>query len=107
MDWNDYQRLEQHNPLLDVTRYPIRINYSKENLVRLTGVKTGIYNPVLPTLRKYDRDDVLGKLSDEHSRHTTFMHNKEQFTKSTPYLTRAQQANEFSVRLFKLFFFID
>lgn len=42
-------------------------------MVRLAGIKRGIYNPALPTLRKIDRDDVLCKLSDEHSRHTTFL----------------------------------
>lgn len=61
-------------------------------MISLAGIKKGIYNPVLPTLRKYDRDDVLGKLTDEHSRHTTFIRSKEQFTKSTPYLTKAQRA---------------
>ena len=83
--------MEQHNPLIDVNRYPIRINYNKENLVRLAGVKTGIYNPVLPTLRKTDRDDVLCKLSDEHARHTTFLRRSDLLSSSTPYLTTAQR----------------
>lgn len=62
-------------------KYP----YSREQLVRLAAIKRGIYNPVLPTLRKIDRDDVLCKLSDEHSRHTTFV-DKSIFNDSSLYL---------------------
>lgn len=38
---------------------------------RLTAVKEGLYNPCLPTLRRMDMDEVLRKLTDEHSRHST------------------------------------
>ena len=39
---------------------------------RLTAVKQeGLYNPCLPTLRRMDMDEVLGKLVDDHSRHST------------------------------------
>ncbi|XP_050520719.1 uncharacterized protein LOC126894083 [Daktulosphaira vitifoliae] len=38
--------------------------------VKLASVKTDLYNPVQSTLRRYDIDDVQGKLSDEHSRST-------------------------------------
>ena len=39
---------------------------------RLTSVKeAGLYNPCLPTLRRMDMDDVLGKLVEDHSRHST------------------------------------
>ena len=58
----------------------IKYNYSvtpRKALSRLASVKTRIYNPALPTLRKMDRDDVLGKLADEHSRHTTFLNEGE------------------------------
>jgi len=65
--WNEYQKLEAHNPW--EVKKPIR--YSKDHLVRLAGIKKGIYNPILPTLRKISRDDVLCKLSDEHCRHMT------------------------------------
>jgi hypothetical protein len=42
--------------------------FNNERYLRLVSVKNGIYNSMLPTLRKYDRDDALCKLSDEHSR---------------------------------------
>lgn len=38
---------------------------------RLTAAKEVLYNPCLPTLRRMDMDDVLRKLTDEHSRHST------------------------------------
>lgn len=38
---------------------------------RLTEVKEVLYNPCLPTLRRMDMDEVIGKLTDEHSRHST------------------------------------
>lgn len=38
---------------------------------RLTAVKEMLYNPRLPTLRRMDMDEVLGKLTDDHSRHST------------------------------------
>lgn len=38
---------------------------------RLTSVKEVLYNPRLPTLRRMDMDEVLRKLTDEHSRHST------------------------------------
>lgn len=38
---------------------------------RLTAVKEVLYNPCLPTLRRMDMDEVLRKLTDEHSRHST------------------------------------
>lgn len=38
---------------------------------RLTSAKEVLYNPCLPTLRRMDMDDVLRKLTDEHSRHST------------------------------------
>ena len=50
-----------------------KFNHLRDNYVSLAAIKTSIYNPALPTLRKIDRDDVLGKLSYEHSRHTTFL----------------------------------
>ena len=38
---------------------------------RLTAVKEVLYNPCLPTLRRMDMDEVLGKLTMDHSRHST------------------------------------
>lgn len=38
---------------------------------RLTSVKEVLYNPRLPTLRRMDMDEVLKKLTDEHSQHST------------------------------------
>lgn len=38
---------------------------------RVTSVKEILYNPCLPTLRRMDMDEVLRKLTDEHSRHST------------------------------------
>ncbi|RNA09131.1 hypothetical protein BpHYR1_020498, partial [Brachionus plicatilis] len=66
-EWNEYQKGAKLNALEP------KLHYTKNHLVRLAGIKRGIYNPALPTLRKIDRDDVLCKLSDEHSRHTTFL----------------------------------
>ena len=37
----------------------------------LTGEKEVLYNPHLPSLRRMDMDEVLQKLPDQHSRHTT------------------------------------
>ena len=71
--WNEYQKLEAINPW--EIKKPFR--YSKEHLVRLAGIKSGVYNPVLPTLRKISRDDVLCKLSDEHARHITSLDDEE------------------------------
>lgn len=39
--------------------------------VKLASVKKQIYNPVLPTIRRMERDEVLCRLPDEHCRHTT------------------------------------
>jgi hypothetical protein len=72
--WNEYQKLEAHNPW--EIKAPIK--YSRDHLVRLAGIKKGLYNPVLPTLRQISRDDVLCKLSDEHARHLTCL-NKDEF----------------------------
>ncbi|KAI3382855.1 hypothetical protein SNEBB_005424 [Seison nebaliae] len=38
--------------------------------VSLNSVKTELYHPKLPTFRQIDRHNVMGKLSDEHCRHT-------------------------------------
>ncbi|CAF0750812.1 unnamed protein product [Brachionus calyciflorus] len=75
-EWNEYQKGAKLNAL--ETKFP----YSRDHLVRLASTKRGIYNPALPTLRKIDRDDVLCKLSDEHSRHTTFL-DKDSFQSSS------------------------
>lgn len=66
-EWNEYQKSSKLNVLEP------KLHYSKNHMIRLTDIKRGIYNPALPTLRKIDRDDVLCKLSDEHSRHTTYL----------------------------------
>lgn len=66
-EWNEYQKIAKMNALES------KMPYTKSHLVRLAGIKRGIYNPALPTLRKIDRDDVLCKLSDEHARHNTFL----------------------------------
>lgn len=71
--WNEYQRLEAINPW--ELKKPFR--HSRDHLVRLAGIKKGLYNPVLPTLRKISRDNVLCKLSDEHSRHLTCLDDDE------------------------------
>lgn len=38
--------------------------------IHLAGVKSDLYNPVLSSFRRYDIENVQGKLSDEHSRST-------------------------------------
>lgn len=83
--WNEYQKLEAHNPW--EIKKPLR--YSRENLVRISGIKKGLYNPILPTLRKISRDDVLCKLSDEHSRHITCL-DEEEFRSPSMMLNETQ-----------------
>jgi len=34
-------------------------------------VKKQIYNPILPSIRRIERDEVLCHLPDEHCRHTS------------------------------------
>jgi hypothetical protein len=46
-------------------------NRFQNQRIRLTTVKKQLYNPKLPTIRRIERDEVLGRLTDEHSRHTT------------------------------------
>jgi len=41
------------------------------SLVKLADLKRGPYNPVLPTLRQYDRDTMKHRLPDRHCRTTT------------------------------------
>lgn len=84
--WNEYQKLEALNPW--EIKKPLR--YSREHLVRLAGIKKGLYNPVLPTLRKISRDDVLCKLSDEHARHITCL-DEEEFGSSSVYLKESDR----------------
>ncbi len=83
-DWNEYQKLAKINAIEFKLLYPYEpLSYhqnekthhapQRKNFHRLASMKHRIYNPALPTLRKIDRDDVLCKLSDEHSRHTTFL----------------------------------
>ncbi|KAL1116967.1 hypothetical protein AAG570_004295 [Ranatra chinensis] len=40
----------------------------REVRVKLISIKRGIYNPYLRTFRKYEMDNTLGKLADEHCR---------------------------------------
>ena len=39
--------------------------------IRLTSVKKQLFNPRLPSIRRIERDEVLCRLADEHSRHTS------------------------------------
>ena len=39
---------------------------------QLASVKHSMYNPRLPSLRQMDRDTAIHRLSNEHSRHTTY-----------------------------------
>ena len=39
--------------------------------MKLASVKKQLYNPVLPTIRHMERDEVLCRLPEEHCRHTT------------------------------------
>ncbi|XP_062997191.1 sperm microtubule inner protein 8 [Elgaria multicarinata webbii] len=50
--------------------------------VMLSGVKGHLYHPSLPTLRRMDMDTVANRLTDEHSRTTTY-HSKEDFENAT------------------------
>jgi len=74
-DWNSYQKLNKINafelkPAFFASTF-LQEQSRQNSLVSLASVKRRIYNPLLPSLRKMSRDDVLGKLSHEHSRHTT------------------------------------
>ena len=74
-DWNSYQKLNKINafelkPAFFASKF-LQEKSRQNSLVSLASVKRRIYNPLLPSLRKMSRDDVLGKLSHEHSRHTT------------------------------------
>ncbi|XP_062501834.1 sperm microtubule inner protein 8-like isoform X2 [Corticium candelabrum] len=44
---------------------------------KLAGIKTGIYNPRLPTFRRMDMDDAACRMCDEHSRTTTLCSHEE------------------------------
>ncbi|XP_055870832.1 uncharacterized protein LOC106063523 isoform X2 [Biomphalaria glabrata] len=46
-------------------------HYPTFKRVQLAAVKEKLYNPNLPTLRHEDRDNVIGRLSDEHCKTTT------------------------------------
>lgn len=72
-EWNEYQRASN-------CKQP-----KADNLIRLASVKTDLYNPQLPTYRKIDRDDVMGKLADEHCRHTWSMNLRENINERTYY----------------------
>lgn len=39
--------------------------------IKLGAVKTGIFHPALPTLRRYEMDNIMQKLPEEHSQQTT------------------------------------
>ena len=67
-EWNEYQKLS----VLRSSEIPTYSKfYPQTKFVKLAGVKTGIYNPLLPSLKKIERDSVLCKLADEHCRSTT------------------------------------
>lgn len=100
-DWNNYQKLAKINALEFKILYPYEpLSYhqknekthhtaQRKNPHRLASMKNRIYNPALPTLRKIDRDDIMCKLSDEHSRHTTFLL-KDDFDDESKYLNIPQ-----------------
>ncbi|XP_062818009.1 sperm microtubule inner protein 8 isoform X2 [Anolis carolinensis] len=48
----------------------------------LAGVKSQIYHPALPSLRRMDMDTVANRLTDEHSRTTTYC-TKDDFKNAT------------------------
>ncbi|XP_029465132.1 testis, prostate and placenta-expressed protein [Rhinatrema bivittatum] len=56
--------------------------YSAPTLAKLAGIKEGIYNPNLPTIRLMDIDYMRGRLSDEHCRTTTAL-SREDFNNAT------------------------
>lgn len=51
---------------------------SKPATRRLTAVKETLYNPMLPTLRRMDMDEILKKLPEKHSRFMTPLSKGEQ-----------------------------
>ena len=48
---------------------------------QLSGVKYQMYHPWLPTLRRMDMDTMVHKLTNEHSRHTTYCTQSEELTR--------------------------
>ncbi len=75
-EWNDYQKYSTLNPFgLNQTEYLKQYPRSKNS--RLSACKSAIYNPKLPTVKQMWQDDVLCKLPQEHSRHTTWLSKKD------------------------------
>lgn len=66
---------------------PINISQVTHAQTNLAEVKHSLYNPTLPTFRQMERDDVIGKLSHEHCRHTTTL-TARQFTKAAKSASR-------------------
>ena len=60
---------------------PKNLEHLHHGPVKLAGVKHHLHHPALPSLRRMERDDVIGKLADEHCRHTTTV-STEKFGKS-------------------------
>lgn len=56
---------------LEVSMPDYLTRYQSTKLVKLAGVKRGIFNPLLPTIKQMQRDSLLGKLPDEHCRTTS------------------------------------
>lgn len=75
-DWNDFQHLATQGRYLKPKVLP---GFDSPR-VKLASVKKQLYNPILPTIRHMERDEVLCRLPDEHSRHTTSL-TEEQFQK--------------------------
>jgi len=53
---------------------------------RLTAVKDTLYNPMLPTLRRMDMDEILKKLPENHSRFMTKLSKGKEFLFFIPVL---------------------
>lgn len=51
--------------------YILSLDRFSSQQMRLTSVKKQLFNPRLPSIRRIERDEVLCRLADEHSRHTT------------------------------------
>ncbi|CAF1035183.1 unnamed protein product [Rotaria sp. Silwood1] len=66
-DWNEYQHLSTQGRYIE----PKIFSGFQNHRIKLTSVKKQLYNPKVPSIRRIEHDEILCRLPDEHSRHTT------------------------------------
>ncbi|UJR25586.1 hypothetical protein I4U23_006930 [Adineta vaga] len=78
-DWNEFQHLSTQGRYIT----PRTFAEFRAPRYKLASVKKQIYNPIVPTIRHIERDEVLCRLPDEHCRHTSSF-TEEQFQNFDP-----------------------